>query len=135
MNVPQANIDWWYAAIYTWDVGTFRKFRGSVNDTVPRLSLQPNPQTFDVASALSEETWTSYEAADPENPDMTWIYWDTYAVTPSATITSVVSRTGYSPVPATGVIPEQDVGLYEIPYAIGPATIDVVARNKTVFIA
>lgn len=135
VNIPQASVDWWFAATYEWSVGQLTRFNANSTDGKQYLTNIPNTDTFDVTSALSDVAWTNSEVYDPEW-DMTWTYLEEYTVKPSATITSVISRTGYLPLPSDNIIPETDTPLYDINLTdIPPATLAVAGPNRTVFIA
>jgi hypothetical protein len=133
VNVPQANVDWWYAATYGSAAGRFDRTAG--NFTEIYRTFVPNTDTFDVSSAISNDiAWTESLTYDSDW-DVTWTYYDSYTVTPSALTTSVLTRTGYKPFPSngSGVIPETDTLLYDVT-DIQPATIAVTAgADRTVF--
>jgi hypothetical protein len=134
VNVPQASVDWWYAATYGWAVGQLDRTAG--NFTEVYRTFVPNTETFDVSSAISSEiAWTENYMYDAEW-DVTWTFFDSYTVTPSALTTSILTRTGYKPLPssASGLIPETDTTLYDVT-DIPPASIAVTAgADKTVFV-
>jgi hypothetical protein len=131
--VPQASIDWWYAATYGFAVGTLRTAPG--NFTQPHMTNKPNTATFDVASALSEPAWTPSITYDPQW-DITFTYMEEYTVKPSATITSVVSRTAYAPIPPGKAIPQDELALYQSDLdTLDPATLAIHGSNGTGFTA
>jgi hypothetical protein len=79
-------------------------------------TMVPHTTTFDAASALesnfvctlSESYWAEY--------DFTLTACMDYTIKPTAAITSIAYRSGYSPFPSGGVIPTSDAGLYDLYY-------------------
>jgi hypothetical protein len=79
-------------------------------------TLVPHTTTFDASSALesvfvctlSESYWAEY--------DFTLTACIDYTVKPTAAITSLAYRSGYSPFPSGNVIPTADAGLYDVYY-------------------
>jgi hypothetical protein len=134
VNVPQANLDWWYAATYDLQVGHLRRINGSYTDGLQRLSGIPNSESFNVASALSRPAYTTAELYDPDW-DLTWTFKERYTVTPSATITSVLSRTQYQPMPSDNIILEKDrvSFMVNLPNA-GPASLTIGQPNRTEYV-
>lgn len=131
VNVPEAEIYWWYLATYEWEVGTLRRVKGGYNNTAVLFTEEPNTIPFDVTTALADFAITLSESYDAEW-DMTLSYPDPYLVTPFATITSVVSRIAFSPVPSGSTISEEDIPLYTTDiYDVGPASVEVSGSAAT----
>jgi hypothetical protein len=83
----------------------------------------------------NDVVFTTVYEYDPDF-DMTWTYWEQYTVTPSATITSVVTQTAYVPLPADGIILEADFQSYGLKDGeIAPATFAISDSNGTPFVA
>jgi hypothetical protein len=134
VNVPQASVDWWYAATYVWEVGNLLTVEGD-NFTEVHFTNMPNTATFDVQSAMNEPAYTMSEVYDPDW-DMTFTMMAEYTVTPSATITSIVSRTAYSPIPSGKIILEHELPSYQLDIGtLGPATMAIAGPNRTAFVA
>lgn len=137
VNVPQADVFWWYLATYEWNVGTLRKVSAGYNETAVLLTNEPNTVSFDVTSALADFAITLSESYDAVW-DMTFLYPMPYLVTPSATITSVVTRMALSPIPPNSTIREEDLSLYTTDiYDVGPASVEAwgsVATSTTPFV-
>lgn len=67
--------------------------------------------------------------------DVSWTFYEPYYVTPTAAITSVVTRPAPKPLPADKVVRETDVFSYmtDVP---APASIAITgAGNQTAFVA
>lgn len=134
VHVPQASFDWWYAATFGSAVGVLKTVSG--NYSVPYLTNHPNTETFDVTSALNGPAWTPSLSYDPEW-DVTYTFFFEYTVTPSATVTSVVSRSAYSaPIPPGTAIPEHELYLYQSDLmSLDPATLAINGRNGSGYTA
>jgi hypothetical protein len=131
--VPQASIAWWYAATHGFAVGTVRSVPG--NFTQVHLTNVPNTATYDVASALSAPAYTPYLSYVPEW-DVTLTLWDEYTVKPAATVTSVVTRSAYSPIPPGKTFLQKEFESYNFDLnALEPATLAIPARNGTGYTA
>jgi hypothetical protein len=134
VNVPQADLAWWYEATYRWPVAVLTRFDGNFTDDQVRLTRAANTDTFDVTNAMSEPAYTNSAVFDAEW-DVTWTYMYEYTVKPAATITSVVSRSAYIPLPSDIVL-ENEFPLYEMwPDEVAPASVVVPGRNGTGFTA
>ncbi|KAF2475300.1 uncharacterized protein BDR25DRAFT_101436 [Lindgomyces ingoldianus] len=135
VNIPQANIDWWYAATYEFPIGTLTKTANPFNDSKQYLTKIPNTETFDVTSALSDIAYTNSLTYDPEW-NITWTYLEQYDVTPKAEITSVIPRTAALPLPSGDIIPATDAPLYDIDInSLPAASLAITGPTGTVFIA
>lgn len=115
VNVPNAAVDWWFAATYEYAVGTLNTLISNVTSAsgVPVLTLAPATNSFDVSEAISD--------------------YGAYTVTPSAEITSIVSRSAVLPIPSPGTIPVDDVE--NLSFDPLPASVAVTGASGTVFVA
>ncbi|KAL5374014.1 hypothetical protein DPSP01_012248 [Paraphaeosphaeria sporulosa] len=114
VNVPSANMEWWYGATFQSAVGTYTAFAPNFTHSVPYLTMIPNTQTgpFDVLSAIqSDFPWSEHVTFDSVY-GFTWTDYIPYTVTPAAATTSVVER-GYLPaLPSGNVFPVSDIYTY-----------------------
>lgn len=113
VNVPNAAVDWWFAATFEYAVGTLSTLISNVTsaNSAPVLTLAPATDSFDVSEAIS----------------------DYYATSLSAEITSIVSRSAVLPIPSPGTIPVDDVG--NLSFDPLPASVAVTGASGTVFVA
>ena len=137
VNIASANIDWWYAATYRYGTAALTSVRA--NDTYGETYLQTVPitQTFDVQSALETEyAFTTSESYDSDWA-WTWTNYVAYTVTPSAAITSVISRTGAAiPLPTDSLVPADNVYLYNVGVDnLAPATAAIAGAPNSIFVA
>jgi hypothetical protein len=135
VNIASANIDWWYAATYRYGTAALTSVRA--NDTYGETYLQTVPitQTFDVQSALETEyAFTTSESYDSDW-GWTWTNYVAYTVTPSAAITSVISRTGAAvPLPTDSLVPATNVYLYDVGVDnLAPATAAITGGPNFTF--
>jgi len=111
--VPNAAVDWWFAATFEYAVGTLSTLISNVTsaNSAPVLTLAPATDSFDVSEAIS----------------------DYYATSLSAEITSIVSRSAVLPIPSPGTIPVDDVE--NLSFDPLPASVAVTGASGTVFVA
>ncbi|KAF2020158.1 hypothetical protein BU24DRAFT_134530 [Aaosphaeria arxii CBS 175.79] len=133
INVPNANINWWYAATYAFPTAKLFSIHGNYSRGSGYMSVIPNTERFDPASALSEVGWVEVLTYDPDW-DVAWTYYEQYTVKPTAATTSVVSRLKH-PAPTSDIIAQQDVfdlfSFQDPP----PATIPIAVAQQTAFVA
>ncbi|KAK1920061.1 hypothetical protein P3342_002357 [Pyrenophora teres f. teres] len=134
INIPNANVDYWFPATYSYVVATMTT--DILNFTNAKsYTLVPNPTPFDVSFAL-EHDWacTTTESYYPED-DYTITMCEAYKGKPTAAITSVAYRSsGIAPFPAGNVIPVSDATLYDVynPESFPLATVTItLAPNIT----
>ncbi|KAF2439664.1 hypothetical protein P171DRAFT_476788 [Karstenula rhodostoma CBS 690.94] len=115
VNVPSANIEWWYGATFYSAAGTYTAFAPNrTNYQGPFLTMVPNTQTgpFDVLSAIqSDSPWSEHVTYDSVY-DFTWTDYIPYTVTPAAATTSVVERNYLPVLPSGNVFPVSDIYTY-----------------------
>jgi hypothetical protein len=106
--VPNAAVDWWFAATYEYAVGTLLTLISNVTSAndAPVLTLAPATDSFDVSDAMSD-------------------YF--------AEITSIVSRSAVLPIPSPGTISVDDVE--NLSFDPLPASVAVTGASGTVFVA
>ncbi|KAF9728903.1 hypothetical protein PMIN01_13283 [Paraphaeosphaeria minitans] len=114
VNVPSANMEWWYGATFYSAVGTYTVFAPNFTHSVPYLTMIPNTQTgpFDVLSAIqSDSPWSEHVTYDSVY-GFTWTDYIPYTVTPAAATTSVVERDYLPALPSGNVFPLSDIYIY-----------------------
>jgi hypothetical protein len=94
-------------------------------------TLVTNTATFDVASAL-EYNFACTQSESVLDVGWTYTFCIDYHDKPTASATSLVYRSGYSPFPSGNVIPQTDANLYDIYYDLPAATHPIsLAPNRT----
>lgn len=113
VNVPSANIKWWYPATYTYAVATLTSSWGNFSDGAS-FTFVPATTSFDAVSAVQTQDvctsgWTTY-------PEWNYTAWDClpYAVKPTAAITTFVSRSAAPPYPTPAAIPMGSAWLWDV---------------------
>jgi hypothetical protein len=123
VNVPNAKLDWWYAATYSSAKGTFTTLAPNVtSDAGNYLTVISGTDTFDASSAISTDfAWTESIVDDPVwGP---WTNYEAYLVIPTAAATSVITRDAATPLPSGNIIPVTDVNSYLWMEEMPPASI------------
>lgn len=126
VNIPRANLEWWYLATYQSAAGRFETWSANVTNAADYLTLVPNTDTFDVSSTISAEfAWTPTVISDQWG---VWTDYDVYPVTPTAATTSIVTRNGARPVPSGNIIPASDARSYMLTTDLPPATVTIPGK-------
>lgn len=127
VNVPSANLEWWYAATFYSAVGTYTQFAPNWTNYLGQyLTMVPNTKTdsFDVASAIENDNpYTEHVTYDSEY-DMTWTDYVPYTVTPAAAATSVVELNNLPTLPPGNSFPASDLYTY-LTAGSNTATVDI----------
>jgi hypothetical protein len=136
VNIASASIDWWYAATYQYGIATLTSFRANNTDGESYLKTVPVTKTFDVQSALETDyAFTTSESYDSDW-GWTWTNYEAYTVTPSAAITSVISRTALVPLPTGSFAPANDIYQYAAGVDnLAPATAAIIGAPNSTFVA
>ncbi|KAJ5029889.1 hypothetical protein PSV08DRAFT_385118 [Bipolaris maydis] len=114
INIYGASLDYWFMPTYSYPVGTMKTSALNFSNS-QSLTLVPPTATFDVTSALSSDFACTSTESYISAFDFTLTMCEEYTVRPSAAATSVVYRSeGYAPFPPGGVIPLEDVPLYDL---------------------
>lgn len=135
VNVPSADIEWWYGATYASVMGTLTRFAPNITGAHGAyLTMVPNSQsdTFDVASAItSDSAWTEHVTYDSEY-DYTWTDYIPYTITPSAATTSLVERNYIPVLPPGNSFPESDIVKYlQVPTFAASVPVGTVANSTS----
>ncbi|KAI2482578.1 hypothetical protein Ptr902_04894 [Pyrenophora tritici-repentis] len=134
INIPNATVDYWFPATYSYEVATMTTEILNFTNT-KSYTLVPNPTPFDASFAL-EHDWscTITESYYPEY-DYTITMCEAYTGKPTAATTSIAYRSsGIVPFPAGNVIPVSDATLYDVynPETFSSATATItLAPNIT----
>jgi hypothetical protein len=115
VNVPSANIEWWYGATFYSAVGTYTQFAPNWTSYQGQyLTMYTNTQTgpFDVSSAIeSDSAWSEHVTYDSVY-GFTLTDYIPYTVTPAAATTSVVERDYLPTLPPGNLFPASDLYTY-----------------------
>ncbi|CAI6342396.1 unnamed protein product [Periconia digitata] len=112
VNIPSANVYWWFAATYELVIGTMTtKAPGFVNPG-GYLTMIPNNATFDAAATISGQRALTETSTWDSEWEMYWTFFDPYPVTPTAAVSSIVTRNTPAPLPSGNIIPQKDWPLY-----------------------
>jgi len=133
VNVPSANIEWWYAATYYSAMGTFTNSAANWTNYLGQyLTVVPNRNgPFDIASAISSDTaWTETVTYDPDW-EMYWTQYEPYTVTPVAATTSIVQRDFRPSLPPGNTFPARDVYLYMQSRSLDASVVIATSANST----
>ena len=134
VNVPSAQIEWWYGPTYVSVLGVLTRFVPNISSAHgPYLTMIPNSpsDTFDVASAItSDSAWTEHVTYDSEY-DMTWTDYLPYTIIPSAATTSLVERDYIPVLPSGNSFPESDIVEYLQPSTFAASVSVGMVANST----
>ena len=133
--MPNAAVDWWFAATYEYVVGTLSTLISNVTSAngAPVLTLAPATDSFDVSEAISDYYAYTTSLYFDSTSNQTLTEYGAYTVIPSAEITSIVSRSAVLPIPSPGTIPVDDVE--NLSFDPLPASVAVTGASGTVFVA
>lgn len=128
VNVPSANVGFWYPATYSYPLGTMTTAAANFSNS-ESYTLVPQTTPFDAASAL--ETDYACTASYSYVPEWDWTYsfCIEYTEKPTAAATSIAYRTAAAAFPADGVIPVTDARFYDL-YGI-----DLPSATATISVA
>lgn len=115
VNIPSANLEWWYLATLDHVVGTLTESARNFTNMPGYLTMVPNTETFDVSSVISNDIAYTESVSYDSEWDMDWTLFEPYTVTPTAASTSVITRNAAVPLPSGNIIPSSDLALYESP--------------------
>ena len=100
LDVLEASLDWWYAETLTY-VASIISIQFNTDDVQTGWTIIPAHETFDITSAIAEETCTESLSVSLNS---TYTGYDCFAVpTPVAAATTVLTQTAFvSPTASTG---------------------------------
>ncbi|KAF2202523.1 hypothetical protein GQ43DRAFT_306908 [Delitschia confertaspora ATCC 74209] len=139
VNVPQANVNWWFGATFQYVVGTLTTVEANYNRTnaTDYMSLIRESATFDVTQTINDGfyAYTSVPYYDDYYSE-SYYYVEPYTVIPSAASTSVVTRTAAFPLPSGDIVPITDYYLYDRSVAdLSPPSVAITGPRGTVSVA
>ncbi|PVH97001.1 hypothetical protein DM02DRAFT_658670 [Periconia macrospinosa] len=134
VNIPNATLDWWFAATYELIIGTMTTKAPGFSNPGGYLTMVPNNATFDAAETISNQIALTETSTWDSEWGMYWTFYDLYPVTPTAAATSIVTRNTPIPLPSAHIIPQKDWPLYtRDPSNQLPASVSIAAvANSTV---
>lgn len=134
MNVPNAGVEWWYAATYQNIITTLKSYSSNATNTSgPQLlTAVPATSAFNITEVMGDFAYTETVYWD-RGYNQSVTEYDPYTVTPSATSTLVITREAVLPIPQPGIIAKSDVNNYSIDPP--PASVAVTGPAGTVFVA
>jgi hypothetical protein len=134
--VPQANLNWWYPATYTHNLGTLVEYKANFTDGLTYATLVPAIATFDVSRTVNDEVAVTPSSTYDPLYDVFYTNFVEYTVKPSAQSTFVITRTAALPLPSGNIFPADDVRLYDVdPVNLAPASIELPAAAGNEFVA
>ncbi|OAL45620.1 hypothetical protein IQ07DRAFT_214127 [Pyrenochaeta sp. DS3sAY3a] len=113
INIPSANVEWWYPPTYSHRLGTMTTAAANFTNA-DSYTLVPHTTTFDVASALESDFVCTSSSSYVSEWDFTMVLCMDYTEKPTAAATSIAYRTAAAPFPPGGVIPVSDAMLYDL---------------------